>query len=114
MTLSQIRSQVDALCRKYHRELAIYRAAKLANEISRLWMIAVANKQPKPDPFSCVRKFVEAGFRLRTYMAFQNYLQRCIDDERFPEVRAIATTLLPWTADGPWLNSLESNLPDSA
>ena len=50
MTLSQIRSQVDALCRKYHRELAIYRAAKIANEISRLWMIAVANKQPSPTP----------------------------------------------------------------
>ena len=114
MTLSQIRSQVDALCRKYHRELAIYRATRVASEIAQLWMIAVANRQPKPRPFFCVRKFVEAGFRLTTYMEFQNYLQRCIDEDRFPEIRPIITTLLPWTANRPWLHRVAWNLPDSA
>ena len=114
MTYSQIRRQVDALMRKYRRELAIYRTRRVASEISDQWMIATANQQPKPEPSDCVQKFVSAGLRLKTFMSLRNYIQRCIKDERFPEVRAMLTTLLPWTIKGRWLNRLEWSMPGSA
>ena len=38
-------------------------------------------------------------------MASRKYLQRCIDNDRNPEVSGIIVTFLPWTADGPYLNA---------
>ncbi len=114
MSLRQIRNAVEALKRKFAPELAIIRLSRVANEITQLWHIAIANKQPKPEPYSCVRKVADAGFRLHTYMAFEKYLQRCIDDDRRPGIRGIITTLLPWTANGSWLNNLERNIPGTA
>ena len=113
-SLASIRRQVDALKRKFAPELAIIRLSRVANEITELWHIAIANKQPKPDPYACVRKVADAGFRLHTYMAFEKYLQRCIDDDRRPVIRGIITTLLPWSANGSWLNNLERNIPGTA
>ncbi len=47
-------------------------------------------------------------------MASRKYLQRCIDNDRNPEVSGIIVTFLPWTADGPYLNGLEWNIPGPA
>ena len=114
MSLRQIRNAVEALKRKFAPELAIIRVSRVANEITELWHLAIANKQPKSDPYACVRRVADAGFRLHTYMAFEKYLQRCIDDDRRPVIRGIITTLLPWSANGPWLNNLERNIPGTA
>ena len=99
--------------RKYARELAIYRLKPVADQITELWAIAVSKKQPKPDPFACVRKVADAGFRLNTYMALHQYIRRCLDNNRHPEVRSIIITLLPWAAESSYLRSLKWDPPAS-
>ena len=53
MTLSQIRRELEALKRKYARVIAVAVLRPVADRITRLWEIAVAKKQPKPDPVGC-------------------------------------------------------------
>ena len=113
-TLSQLRRQVDALKRKYAKELAVYRLRRVASEICLLWDIATAKRQPKPDPFACIRRVADAGFRLNTWMPFHNYIQRCRDNNRHPEVRDIVTTLLPWAAEAGYINFLRWDAPAAA
>ena len=54
-TLSQIRSGINALRRKYAKELAIYRLRQLAEELCDQWAAAVARQEtgartPHPHP----------------------------------------------------------------
>ena len=107
MSLSHLWRRVEALKRKLAPELAIISLRPLAEEISILWAIAVARKQPPPDPIACVRKVADAGFRLKTYMAFYKYLERCRYDNRQPCVRKIIAALLPWAAGSRYLPLLQ-------
>ena len=94
-TLSSLRRQVDALMRKYARKLAIYRLRPVADQICQLWAIAVAKKQPTPDPLSCIHKVVDAGFRLQTITTLHVYLEDCCRYGAFPDADKIINKLLP-------------------
>ena len=100
-TFTSLRRQVDALMRKYARELAIYHFRPVADQIAQMWAIAVANKQPKPDPLSCIRKVVDAGYRLNTFTALRAYLKQCRRFGHLPDPQEIAERLFPSTSNRP-------------
>ena len=94
-TLSQLRRQFEALKRKYARQIAAAVLRSTASEITRLWEIAIARKQPKPSPLLCIQEVVKAGFRLTTFNKLHAYLE---DRRRYggvPEADEIINRLLP-------------------
>ncbi len=94
-SLAGIRRQVDALQRRFARELAMYRVKPVAEQVVQLWNIAIAKQQPKPDPVSCIRKFIDAGFRLPSFKDLHIYLKDCRKYGDFPDAREIALKLFP-------------------
>ena len=95
ISLATIRRQIEALERKCARQLAMYWARPVADQITELWNIAVAKNQPVPDPLSCVRKFAEAGFRLQTFTALHTYIKDCRTYGNFPDPREILEKIFP-------------------
>ena len=75
MTLSQIRTQIQALQRKYAKELLIYRLRRQADQVYNQWARAVGDRQDPPQPHSIIRKFAAAGFFLPTYNSLHRYLE---------------------------------------
>ncbi len=94
-TISSLRRQIEALKRKYAREIAAAVLEPVANKIVNLWDIATARRQPKPNPLLCVQKVVKAGFRLKTFKALHGYIEDCRYYGRFPDADEIVNKLLP-------------------
>ena len=95
MTLYQLRRSFEALKTKYAHVIAAAHLQPVVDQITELWNIAIANKQPKPDPLSCVRKVADAGFRLPTFTALHVYLEDCRYYGDFPDIREIVQRLFP-------------------
>ena len=70
----------------------------MAKEFCDQWAVARADHQPVPETHPFIRKIADAGFRLRTWMAFPKYLERCRNEGRFPDPSGIITALLPRAA----------------
>ena len=94
-TLSQLRRRIDALKRKYARELAVVRLRPLAQEFTLSWACAVYQRRPAPNPQPFIRRVVQHGFRLPTFMALHNYLERCRSEGIIPDSFGIIAILLP-------------------
>ena len=95
ITLASLRRQFEALKRKYARVIAAAVLKPVADEITRLWAIAVEKKQPKPSPILCVQKVIKAGFRLNTLNALHGHIQRCRRYGGSPNPEEITNHLLP-------------------
>ena len=98
VTLASLRRQFEALKRKLHRharDIAAFALRPVADQITRLWEIALEKKQPKPDPISCVQKVVRAGFRLSTFKALHIYIADSRRYGGFPDADSIINLLLP-------------------
>ena len=94
-TLSQLRRRVNALRRKYARELAIVRLRPLAEDFSQEWAATVADRRPAPRPQPFIRRLAQHGFRLPTFIALHQYLERCRSDGKTPDCYNIIAALLP-------------------
>ena len=94
-TLSQLRNQIDALQRKYAKELAVYRLRKLAEKFIDEWDVARFDKKPLPQPQPFIRRIAQSGYRLNTFMALDNYLERCRSEGTVPHCLDILHSLLP-------------------
>ena len=94
--LSGLRRRVDALLRKYAREVAVVRLRRLANEFSLQWTVALADRQPPPDTHSFILRVAAAGFRLTTFMSVHKYLESCRSQNTVPEKDTMVQALLPW------------------
>ena len=94
MTISEIRRRINALKRRFARELAIIRMRRIAEAIAEAW----TPDQP-PEPADVIHRIAKAGFRLPTFMRLRGYL----DDTRrrceIPEPEAMVLELLPWAWD---------------
>ena len=55
MSLSQLRTQVNAIKRKLVRELRVVRARRVAEDYCDLWAYLVARKMLPPDPFRLLK-----------------------------------------------------------
>ena len=87
MSLSQIRNAIEILERQLSRELAMHRVRPIADQITELWNIAIAKQQPKPDPITCISKFIDNGIGLPTFTALHTYLKDCRKYGDIPEPR---------------------------
>ena len=94
MTLSEIRRRVDALMRKFARELAIIKLRRIAEAVAENW-----NPAEPLEPSDVIRRIVKAGFRLPTFTR----LRRRLDDTRrkgeVPYPDDMVLSLLPWVND---------------
>ena len=97
MTLSEIRRRVDALKRKFARELAINKLRRIAEAVANDW-----TPDEPPEPGAVIRRIVKGGFRLPTFV---RDLRRCLDDARrkgkIPDPESIVLSLLPWAEQRP-------------
>ena len=93
-TLSQLRRRVDALQRKYARELAVVRLRRLAEEHSLQWTYATCQGQPLPQPQPFTRRIAKSGYRLKTFVALDIYLERCQEQGTIPDCPGIISSLL--------------------
>ena len=96
MTLSDIKREIRALQRKYHREIAIYRMRRVSDEIYNDYARAVGDQQDPPKPLEIIRRIADQGFRLTTWMHLHNYLDKVRESGDIPEPRRIVLALLPW------------------
>ena len=102
MTLSQIRSQVDALCRNYATELKIYRLRPLALQFSDEMADAVTGNKRGParslDDWALlfIRRMRERGIppRPRNLNAILSYLERCLERRVLPQVNDLLRSIL--------------------
>ena len=83
MTLSQIRCGINALKRRFSRELAILRLNRIA----------------------------DAGFRLPTFTRLSHYLKDVRRRGDVPDPVSIVLNLLPWARDDRYRNFFRWDLP---
>jgi len=91
MTISEIRRRVNALKRRFARELAILKLRRIAEAVADNW-----DTQHPPEPSDVIQRVVKAGFRLNTFPRLSRYL---IDTRRAGDVPlpvSIVCSLLPW------------------
>ena len=95
-TLSELRRELQALRRKYHKEIAIYRMRRVTEEIHHDYARAVTDRQNPPKPLEVIRRIADRGFRLTTWMHLMNYLEKVREAGDIPELRRMLLALLPW------------------
>ena len=86
MTLSQIRRRINALKRRYARELAILK----------------------------LRRIADAGFRLSTFTRLNRYLKDIRRQGDVPDPHSMVLDLVPWARDDRYRKFLTLDLPASA
>ena len=91
MTISQLRRRIDALKRKFARELAIIKARRIAETVAHDWKPS----QP-PDPSHVVKRFADSGFRLPTFTRLSRYLKDARRQGEVLDPESIVLELLPW------------------
>ena len=101
MTFSQLRNQVDTLCRKYASELEVYRARPLALELCDEMASAVTGTKSGPKlPLTEWARILyvrmsERGISLKTYLGLHDYLECCLDRRVLPQVNDVLRSLFP-------------------
>jgi hypothetical protein len=110
-TLSEIRREIRALQRKYHRELAIYRMRRVTEAVHHDYARAVADRREPPKPLEIIRRIADQGFRLTTWLRLHNYLDKVREAGEIPESRRMLQELLPWTWETKYDNLLMRELP---
>ena len=111
MTLSQIKAQVEALCRKYAPQLEVYRLSKVAVKFCDEMHDALTNPKSGPvkDPWDWNRVLlkrmrerrisIEFRFRPGRIMAVHDYLKHCLEKLHvLPQSVEILRKLLPESA----------------
>ncbi len=111
LTLSQIRREIRALQRKYHRELSIYRMRRITEAVHHDYARAVADRQEPPRPQQIIRRIADQGFRLTTWMQLIKYLERVREAGDIPDPRNMVTNLLPWAWESKYDRLLARDLP---
>ncbi len=106
MTISQIRSRINALKRKFAPELAILKLRRIADAVSDEW-----DPSEHPDPHDVIQRIADAGFRLPRFMWLRRYLDDIRRREDVPEPESIVVSLLPWADNSRYRAFLLRDLP---
>ena len=91
-----LRRRVNALRRRLAIPLATLRLRRLAQEFCLQSIVARAERQPPPESHPFIRRVADAGFRLPTFMAVSQYLERCRTQNTIPDSGRLLRSLLPW------------------
>ena len=104
MTYTQLRTQVDALCRKYAAELEVYRCRPLAREFCDEMTDAVTGGKPGPGRSLLewaqllLKRMACRGLRLKSFLGLYLYLEKCLDRRILPQVNDLLRCLFPRAA----------------
>ena len=98
MSLTQIRSRIQALQRRYALPLAVIRLRPYATQFCRQWAMAQDRQQPLPETPPFIRKLAGAGFRLPTFMYLHHHIKRHLSNNTCPNPKGIISALLPHAA----------------
>ena len=109
MTLSEIRRRVNALKRRFARELAIIKLRRIAEAVADDW-----DPDEPPEPHDVIQRVVKAGFRLPTFMRLRRYLDDTQRQGEVPYPNTIVLNLLPWAEDDRYVRLLRFDLPAPA
>ena len=82
-----LRARVRALQRTMALELAVVRLRRLSEEFCIESSVVRANGQPAPQPHAFIQRVASAGFRLPSFMAAHQYLERCRTQRHPPRPR---------------------------
>ena len=91
MTLSQIRTRINALKRRFARELAIVKLRPVAESVANQW-----DPECPPEPGDVIQRVVKAGFRLNTFTRLSSYLKDIRSQGDVPDPYIIVCCLLPY------------------
>ncbi len=108
MTISEIRRRIDALKRKFARELAIIRLRRIAEAVSNEW-----DPDQPPEPADVIQRIAGAGFCLNTFTNLSRYLKDIRLRIDVPNSESIVLNLLPWASAGRYRELLRWDLPVS-
>ena len=92
-----LRARVRALQRTMARELAVVRLRRLSEEFCIESSVVRANGQPAPQPHAFIQRVASAGFRLPSFMAAHQYLERCRVKDILPDREDLLRSLVPWS-----------------
>ena len=106
MTISQIRRRIDALKRRFARELAIIKLRRIAEAVSDQW-----DPDLPPEPADVIGRIADAGFRLPTFTRLRRYLEDTRRQGDVPDPNTIVLSLLPWADNDRYLKLLCWDLP---
>ena len=98
MSLTQIRSRIQALQRRYALPLAVIRLRPYATQFCHQWAVAQDQQQPLPETPAFIRKLADAGFRLTTFMYLHHHFERHLSNNTCPNPKGIISALLPHAA----------------
>ena len=91
MTISQIRARVNALMRRFARELAIVKLRPIAESVADDW-----DPDNPPETADVIQRVVNAGFRLNTFTRLSSYLKDMRRQGDVPDPYIIVCCLLPY------------------
>jgi len=91
MTISQIRTRINTLKRKFARELAILKLRRIAESVADNW-----DPEDPPEPANVIQLIVKAGFQLNTFTRLSIYLKDIRRQGDVPDPYTIVCQLLPW------------------
>ena len=101
-----LRRRVDALRRKLAVPLAIVRLRRLAQEFCLQSTVARAERRFPLESHPFIRRVAYAGFRLPTFMAVSQHLDRCRTQNTIPDSGQLLRSLIPWApAIGPFYDT---------
>ena len=106
MTISEIRRRIDALKRRFARELAIIKLRSVAETVSDNW-----DPDQPPEPGAVIGRIADAGFRLPTFANLSRYLKDTQRRGDVPEAESIVLKLLPWAGQDRYEGLLRWDLP---
>ena len=109
MTLSQIRRRVDALMRRFAREIAILRLSRIAESVSDEW-----DPSEPPEPGHVIRRIANTGFPLSTFTRLSHYLKDIRRRGDVPDPEEMVLALLPWARHDRYRNFFLWDLPAPA
>ena len=95
--MRSLQARVRALQRILAPELAIVRLRRLSEEFCIESSVVQANGEPLAQPQAFIRRVASAGFRLPSFMAVHNYLERCRDRNDLPDREDLLRALIPWS-----------------
>ena len=87
--------RLRALQRKFARELAEYRLGLISRDHCHRWFVARSNQKPLPKIQTFVKRVIDAGYRLLSLGAANNYLQRCRRMDDCPDPEVLLDVILP-------------------
>ena len=106
MTISELRRRINALKRRFARELAIIKLRRIAEAVAEDW-----DPDQPPEPADVIGRIARAGFRLPTFIRLQRYLDDTRRREDIPEPESIVLRLLPWASADRYSDLLRWELP---